>query len=307
MKNIVATVRKNLAHRESISEDSRMPSPLDSLSLPTNVTALRALLLAREEEHTAEHEAARNGLKDQALQIEQLKSRLAKLLRQRFGSSSKKLKGAIDQLELIIGDLETDLAQTTPSTPEPAAEPPAIEPAIHARRGKPKRKPLPENLPRDVVEHPAACACPKCGGALRRLGEDVTEILEYVPGAFRVTRHVRPKMSCRCCESITQPPAPSLPINRGLAGPGLLAHVLVGKFCDHLPLHRQAEIFARNGIDLDRSTLADWVGQCARLLRPLVDAVGALENHLSRMRRCNASPRCTRWKPRSAASPRKPG
>jgi len=82
-------------------------------------------------------------------------------------------------------------------------------------------------------------------------------------------------MSCRCCESITQPPVPSLPINRGLAGPGLLAHVLVGKFCDHLPLHRQAEIFARNGIDLDRSTLADWVGQCARLLRPLVDAVGA--------------------------------
>src|SRR5450755_4186090 len=108
-----------LAHRESMREDSRMPSPLDSLSLPENVTALRALLLAREEEHTAEHEAARNGLKDQALQIEQLKSRLAKLLRQRFGSSSEKLKGAIDQLELIIGDLETDLAQTTPSTPEP--------------------------------------------------------------------------------------------------------------------------------------------------------------------------------------------
>ena len=252
-----------------------MPSPLDSLSLPKNATALRALLLTREEEHAAELEAARNGLKDQALQIEQLKARLAKLLRQRFGSSSEKMRGAIDQLELIIGDLETDLAETTPSTPEPAAEPPAIEPEIQGRRGKPKRRPLPENLPRDVVEHPTACACPKCGGALRRLGEDVTEILEYVPGAFRVTRHVRPKMSCRCCESITQPPVPSLPINRGLAGPGLLAHVLVGKFCDHLPLHRQAEIFARNGIDLDRSTLADWVGQCARLLRPLVEAVGA--------------------------------
>jgi transposase len=252
-----------------------MPSPLDSLSLPNNVTALRTLLLAREAEHAAELEAARNGLKDQALQIEQLKARLAKLLRQRFGSSSEKLRGQIDQLQLMIGDLEEEYAETAPPEPEPEPEPPAIEPETLTRRRKPKRKPLPENLPRDVVEHPTACACPKCGGALRRLGEDVTEILEYVPGAFRVTRHVRPKMSCRCCESITQAPAPSLPINRGLAGPGLLAHVLVGKFCDHLPLYRQAEIFARNGIDLDRSTLADWVGQSAALLRPLVDAVGA--------------------------------
>jgi len=263
-----------LAPYESMREDSRMPSPLDSLSLPNNVTALRTLLLAREEEHAAELRVARNGLKEQALQIEQLKARLAKLLRQRFGASSEKMKGAIDQLELIIGDLETDLAEAMPSAPEPTPEPPAIELENQPRRRKPKRKPLPENLPRDVVEHPAACTCPKCGGALRRLGEDVTEILEYVPGSFRVTRHVRPKMSCRCCESITQAPAPSLPINRGVAGPGLLAHVLVGKFCDHLPLHRQAEIFARNGIDLDRSTLADWVGQCARLLRPLVEAVG---------------------------------
>ena len=136
-------------------------------------------------------------------------------------------------------------------------------------------KPLPDTLPRDIVEQPTACACPKCGGALRRLGEDATEILEYIPGSFRVTRHVRPKMSCRCCENITQAPVPSLPIERGLAGPGLLAHVLVGKFCDHLPLYRQVEIFARSGVDLDRSTLADWVGQTARLLRPLIEAVGA--------------------------------
>ena len=100
-------------------------------------------------------------------------------------------------------------------------------------------------------------------------------MLDYVPGAFRVTRHVRPKLSCRSCEGIAQAPAPSLPIHRGMAGPGLLAHVLVAKYCDHLPLYRQAEIYARDGIDLDRSTLADWVGQTARLMRPLVDAVGA--------------------------------
>jgi len=244
-----------------------MLSPLDPAALPGNVTALRTLLLAREDEHAAELEAARNGLKDQAIQIEQLKARLAKLLRQRFGSSSEKMRGAIEQLQLMI-------AEKAPSEPEPEPEPSTADPEIQPRRRKPKRKPLPDHLPRDVVEHAPACACPKCGGALRRLGEDVTEVLEYVPGSFRVTRHVRPKMSCRCCESITQPPAPSLPINRGLAGPGLLAHVLVGKFCDHLPLHRQAEIYARDGIDLDRSTLADWVGQSATLLRPLVDAVG---------------------------------
>ena len=275
MKKVVTMVRFGLAKRESVVEDSRMLSPLDPAALPKNVTALRTLLLSREQQHAAELEAAREGLKEQVLQNEQLKARLAKLLRQRFGSSSEKMRGAIDQLELIIGDLEEEIAQTTPPEPEPEADPSVIDPEIQSRRRKPKRKPLPDNLPRDVVEHAPACACPKCGGALRRLGEDVTEVLEYVPGSFRVTRHVRPKMSCRCCESITQPPAPSLPINRGLAGPGLLAHVLVGKFCDHLPLHRQAEIYARDGIDLDRSTLADWVGQCARLLRPLVDAVGA--------------------------------
>ena len=137
------------------------------------------------------------------------------------------------------------------------------------------RKPLPEHLPRDTVQHAAPCACPDCGGALRPLGEDVTEVLEYVPGSFRVIRHVRPKLSCRTCESITQAPAPELPIRRGLAGPGLLAHVLVAKFCDHLPLYRQAEIYARDGIDLDRSTLSDWVGQTSALMRPLVEAVGA--------------------------------
>ncbi len=126
-----------------------------------------------------------------------------------------------------------------------------------------------------MVEHAAPCACPKCGGTLRALGEDVTEVLDYVPGSFRVTRHVRPKLSCRSCESIAQAPVPSLPIERGLAGPGLLSHVLVAKYCDHLPLYRQAEIYARNGLDLDRSTLAGWVGQTARLVRPLVEAVGA--------------------------------
>ena len=256
-----------------------MPAPLDPATLPRNVVALRGLLLTREAEHAAERaqqaselDAAREGLKAQVLRNEQLKLRLAKLLRERFGASSEKLRSAIEQLELMLEDLEQQIAETAPAEPAPPAMPAASETTT---RRKPVRKPLPATLPRDIVEHAAPCACPQCGGALRPLGEDVTEVLDYVPGAFRVIRHVRPKLSCRACESIAQAPAPELPIRRGLAGPGLLAHVLVAKYCDHLPLYRQAEIYARDGIDLDRSTLADWVGQTAALMRPLVEAVGA--------------------------------
>ncbi|HYZ20601.1 MAG TPA: IS66 family transposase [Rhodopila sp.] len=249
-----------------------MPAPLDPTTLPDSVSALRSLLLHREAEHAADLAAAQAGLKEQVLRNEQLKQRLARLLRERFGASSEKLRGAIEQLELVLGDLEEQVAETTPPEPEQRTAP--AEPETSRR--KPARRPLPDALPRDVVEHAAPCACPHCGGTvLRRLGEDVTEVLEYVPGAFRVTRHVRPKLSCRSCERIAQAAAPSLPIYRGLAGPGLLAHVLVAKYCDHLPLYRQAEIYARDGVDLDRSTLADWVGQTARLMRPLVEAVGS--------------------------------
>jgi transposase len=254
-----------------------MPMLLDRAALPNNVIALRRLLLDREGEHAAELErhaadltAARNGLREQVLRNEQLKLRLARLLRERFGSSSEKLRREIEQLELLLGESEEQVAEATPPAPDEAA----AEPETTPQRRKPARRPLPETLPRDVVEHVAPCACPRCGGTLRPLGEDVTEVLDYVPGSFRVTRHVRPKLSCRSCETIAQAPVPSLPIHRGLAGPGLLAHVLVAKYADHLPLYRQAEIYARAGIDLDRSTLADWVGQSARLMRPLVEAVG---------------------------------
>ena len=262
-----------------------MPTPLNPATLPCEVIALRSLLLQREAEHAAEQQrqsaelerqagelaAARDGLKEQVLRNEQLKLRLARLLRKQFGASSEKLRGTLEQLELLLGDLEEQIAEMPPAEPEPQAAAEPIGPARH----KPARRPLPESLPRDVVEHPAPCACPKCGGALHALGEDVTEVLDYVPGSFRVVRHVRPKLSCRDCDSIAQAPAPSLPINRGLAGPGLLSQVLVAKYCDHLPLYRQAEIYARDGVDLDRSTLADWVGQSTALVRPLVDAVGA--------------------------------
>jgi transposase len=150
--------------------------------------------------------------------------------------------------------------------------PGAIKPEVQTRR--PARQPLPAELPRETQTiAPPATTCPDCGGALRLLGEDVAEMLEYVPARFKVIRTVRPKLSCSGCSRVVQEPAPSRPIDRGLAGPGLLAHVLVAKYADHLPLYRQSEIFARERIDLDRSTLADWVGGASRTLQPLVDAL----------------------------------
>ena len=237
---------------------------IDLSTLPDEVRALiaaQAATIARQQTE----------LDGQQARIAQLRAQLAKLRRMQFGRSSEKLDTAIVQLELMLEDLEEDGGARSQSAP-------ASAPCVEADGvAKPARRPLPAHLPRDVVEHATACACPKCGGTLRRLSEDVTEVLDYVPASFRVIRHVRPKFSCRSCETITQAPSPSLPIRRGRAGPGLLAHVLVAKFCDHLPLYRQSEIYARDGVELERSTLADWVGQAAALLRPLVDA---LEHHV---------------------------
>ncbi len=241
--------------------------PIDLSTLPDDLDALQALV-ATQAATIARQETELDG---QRSRIEQLRVQLARLRRMQFGRSSEKLDAAIAQLELALEDLEEQ------SGAETVLRPPADAPVETDVASRPARRPLPEHLPRDVVEHAAACACPACGGALRRLGEDVTEVLDYVPGAFHVIRHMRPKFSCRSCETITQAPAPSQPVRRGRAGPGLLAHVLVAKFCDHLPLCRQSEIYAREGVDLERSTLADWVGQAAALLRPLVDA---LERHV---------------------------
>jgi transposase len=139
--------------------------------------------------------------------------------------------------------------------------------------------------------HQNPCTCPACGGELRTLGEDISEMLEYVPSHFKVIRHIRPKLSCASCQKIVQPAAPSRPIERGLAGPGLLAHVLVSKYCDHLPLYRQSQIFAREGIDLGRSTLADWVGGASALLEPLVNAIGKYVLASYKI----PTPSCRRW------------
>src|ERR1700747_3588427 len=141
-------------------------------------------------------------------------------------------------------------------------------------RRRPARRALPEHLPRERIVYPAPSACPCCGGGtLRKIGEDVTETLELIPRQWKVIQHVREKFSCRACEAITQPTAPSHPIARGRAGPKLLAHVLFGKYGLHLPLNRQSDVYEREGINLDVSTLADWVGAAAATLMPLVAGI----------------------------------
>ncbi len=224
-------------------------------SLPDNPALLKALVSAQQAE------------------IERLKFIIAKLRRMQFGRRSEQLEETVAQLELALEELESgrgELSGDEPASPDDAEPATESEPAVQ-EPSRPKRKPLPEHLPRDTVEHlPAECSCPECGGALKQLGEDVTEVLEYVPASFRVIRHVRPKLACAVCDRIVQAVAPGRPIAKGAAGPGLLAHVLVAKYGDHLPLYRQSDIYAREGVDLERSTLAGWVGQCSALLRPLV-------------------------------------
>jgi transposase len=214
------------------------------------------------------------------LQIEHLKMQLAVLRRAQYGRSSEKLDREIEQLELVLGQLEETLAESRKEIElktEPAKTQPkqTQAPAKAAARKPGGRKPLPPHLPRQEVLHPAGSTCDGCGGTvLRKISEHRTEVLEYVPSSFKVVVHVREVVSCRDCETIKQAPLPSLPIERGRPGAGLLAHVVVSKYADGLPLHRQTDIYQREGIDLDRSTMADWVGTMAALVRPLVEAIG---------------------------------
>lgn len=209
----------------------------------------------------------------QQLEIERLKIQLARLRRWKFGRSS-------EQLELAITQIELSLEALAAITPEPGVEPilAATEPPTTRRRHRPVSRALPAHLPRETVVHQSpevvqGCGCASCGGTLRKLGEDVAEVLELVPAFFKVIRHVREKHTCRGCSRIVQPSAPSRPIERGLPGPALLAHVINSKYGHHLPLYRQSQIYARAGMSLDRSTLAQWVAASCRLLEPLVSTL----------------------------------
>lgn len=236
-------------------------------SLPDDVATLKAMVLAERAARTAMQAEALA----RALEIEKLKFAIARLRHERFGASSERAVRLIDQLELQLADLEETAAECEIAAGVSGA---AVEVRGFARR-KPARRPLPDHLPRERIVYPGLSACPCCGGALRKLGEDVTETLELIPRQWKVVQHVREKFSCRSCEAISQPPAPSHPIARGRAGPTLLAHVLFSKYGLHLPLNRQSAAYTREGIELDVSTLADWVGAAAATLMPLVEAMRA--------------------------------
>ena len=241
-------------HRDTVAAVSPTEVALLDLNI-LDAEALRALVI---EKHTE--------LLNSRSENEKLQVMISQLRRMQYGPSSERFASHIEQLALRLDDLEiARAAKPAPTvTPEPAVTKPA----------RPARKPLSDSLPRETeVLEPAEAACVDCGGRLDYLGEDVSEILEYVPARFKVIRMVRPKFSCIRCDRIVQHPAPSRPIDRGLAGPGLLAHVLTAKYADHLPLYRQSEIYEREGVELDRSTLADWVGGASRMLEPLIDAL----------------------------------
>ena len=247
--------------------------PVDDL--PDDVAALRGMLIAEREARAAqavELDAAKAGLVSKTLEIEKLKVQLARLRRQQFGRSSEKIDRIIEQLELMLDELETEAAVGPVAADSSAAA--DDDESVAVRRKSPGRRPLPEHLPRREIVHTPDCTCPACGSAMRKVGEDVSEVLDYIPGRFEVIRHIRPAFSCRRCESMAQMPMPSLPVERGRPSAALLAHILVSKYCDHTPLYRQAGIYAREGVDLDRALMANWVGKSVWITAPLVEAIG---------------------------------
>ncbi len=255
---------------------------LDGLSVAEMKAMLREQHVALREQHAALQEQHAQLLTQNeqivvrdaqilsyAAQIEALKLQILKLRRLQYGRRSETREREIEQLELWVEELETAATLRSSVLVEEAGSRPAQS------IPKPRRE-FPAHLARETQTiEPRESICPDCGGELKHLGQDVCETLELEPVRFKVIRYVRPKLACASCDTIVQAPAPARPIERGMAGPGLLAHVLVSKYADHLPLYRQAEIYAREGVELDRTLLAQWVAQISALLTPLTDALRA--------------------------------
>jgi len=250
---------------------------------PDDVEALKALLnaaLQRADEAEArageaEAQAANAVARESAIEavIAHLKLQIAKLRREQYGPSAERSRRLLEQMELQLEDLEADASEDDLAAEVAAANTTSVAPF---ERRRPVRKPFPEHLPRERVVIPASCACPACGGArLSKLGEDVTETLEVIPRSWKVIQTVREKVSCRDCQTISQPPAPFHVVPRGWAGPSFLAMLLFEKYGQHQPLNRQAERFAREGVPLSVSTLADQVGAAAFALTPLYKRIEA--------------------------------
>lgn len=243
--------------------------------LPDDVEALKALLTAAlQRADEAEARAANAVARESAIEavIAHLKLQIAKLRREQYGASAERSRRLLEQMELQLEDLEVDAIEGDLAA-EIAANTSSVAPF---ERRRPVRKPFPEHLPRERVVIPALCSCPACGGSrLSKLGENVTETLEVIPRSWKVIQTVREKVSCRDCQTISQPPAPFHVVPRGWAGPSFLAMLLFEKYGQHQPLNRQAERFAREGVPLSVSTLADQVGAAAFALTPLYKRIEA--------------------------------
>ena len=245
-------------------------------ALPNDVEALKALVasaISRADDAEARLANARARESATEALIAHLKLQIAKLKREQYGASAERTRRLLDQMELQLEELEADASEDA-RVAEAAAQKTAS--ARSFERKAPARKPFPEHLPRERVIVPAPCSCPACGSAkLSKLGEDITETLEVIPRAWKVIQTVREKFACRDCEKISQPPAPFHVVPRGWAGPSFLAMLLFEKYGQHQPLNRQADRFAREGVPLSVSTLADQVGAAAFALMPIYRLIEA--------------------------------
>jgi len=245
-------------------------------SLPNDMKALRAFAEAavlRADEAEAKLANANARESATAALIAHLKLQIAKLKREQYGVSAERTRRLLDQMELQLEELEADASEDALITEASAQKTASIR---SFERRQPKRKPFPEHLPRERIVVPSPCSCPACGGnRLSKLGEDITETLEVVPRQWKVIQTVREKFACRDCEKISQPPAPFHVVPRGWAGPSFLAMLLFEKYGQHQPLNRQVDQFAREGVPLSTSTLADQVGAAAFALMPLYRLIEA--------------------------------
>jgi transposase len=243
---------------------------------PEDVDALKAALLTERGVATrleAELAVAKAKASDDQALIAHQRLQIEKLTRQLYGHRSERTVRLLDQIELAFEEMESSASEDEIAAEQVVAK--ATNVAGFSRK-RPARQPFPEHLPRERVVEPGPAACLCCGGTrLRKLGEDITETLEVVPRQWKVIQHVREKFTCRDCEKISQAPAPFHVLARGWAGPSLLAMILFEKFGQHQPLNRQAERYAKEGVPLSLSTLADQVGACCAVLAPLLQRLEA--------------------------------
>ena len=250
-----------------------MPMSDDAVPLPNDPAVLKAMIAALQ----AENQKMSASLRAHDLLVQALRVRIAKLQKQKFGPSSEKIEREIQQLELALEDLQVALAEAEDTAPDEdleadTEEQQTPEPAEQKQRRRPK---VSKDTPRERRELDPGDSCPDCGGDLRVVGEDVSELIDMIAAQLKVIEVARVKKSCRRCEKMVQEPAPSRPIPRSMAGPNLLAYVLTSKFDDHVPLYRQNEIFARMGADIPDTTLVDWCGGAMKALAPLIERIEA--------------------------------